>query len=77
MLFLSDIAKRLTFITLEVEEYWSVIAAAAETGIVGGITYDALLARCAIKAKAEIIYTWNVAHFQRLGPEIAKRVRTP
>jgi hypothetical protein len=54
-----------------------VIAAAAETGIVGSTTYEALLARCAIKAKAEIIYTWNVAHFQRLGPEIAKRVRTP
>jgi predicted nucleic acid-binding protein len=77
MLFLSDIAKRLTFIALEAEEYWSVIAAAAETGIVGGTTYDAILARCAIKAKAEVIYTWNVAHFQRLGPEIAKRVRTP
>jgi len=52
MLFLSDIAKRLTFIALEAEEYWSAITAAADTGIVGGMTYDALLARCAIKSES-------------------------
>jgi hypothetical protein len=29
------------------------------------------------KMKAEIIYTWNIAHFLRLGEEVAERVRTP
>ncbi len=77
MLFLQDIATRLTSISLEADEYWSVIQKAADIGIVGGMIYDALLAQCAMKAKAETIYTWNVSHFSRLGLEIAKRVRTP
>jgi hypothetical protein len=39
--------------------------------------YDALMARCAIKARAEAIFTWNIDYFRRVGPEVAKRVRTP
>jgi predicted nucleic acid-binding protein len=50
---------------------------AAAVGVVGGTVYDALLARCAIKAGAEIIYTWNMKHFQQFSPEITKRLRTP
>jgi hypothetical protein len=57
--------------------YPSAIARAAAEGIVGGSIYDALIARCAVKARAEIIFTWNIDHFRRLGPEVAKRVRTP
>jgi hypothetical protein len=44
---------------------------------VGGAIYDALLAHCALKAKADTIFTWNIDHFRRVGPEVAKRVRTP
>jgi predicted nucleic acid-binding protein len=77
MLFLADMAERLTFIALDVEEYWTTIAGAADLGVLGGQTYDALLARCALKAKAETILTWNLAHFQRLGSNVAKLVRTP
>jgi predicted nucleic acid-binding protein len=44
----------------------------------GGTVYDALLARCALKVRAEVLYTWNVKHFQQLGlEEIVKRIRTP
>jgi hypothetical protein len=46
---------------------------AAETGIVGGAVYDALLAHCALKSHAQTIFTWNVKHFQQMGPEIAHR----
>jgi predicted nucleic acid-binding protein len=77
MLFLENMAERLSFISLGREEYWAAIARAAEVGIAGGTIYDALLARCALKAKAEIIYTWNVGHFRQFGGEVAKRVRTP
>lgn len=49
----------------------------AAAGVIGGAVYDALIARCALKAGADIIYTWNLSHFTRLGPEIARRVRTP
>lgn len=77
MLFLQDMAARLTFISLESEEYWTAISNSAEAGIVGGTIYDALLAFCALKAKVEVIYTWDLDHFRRLGSEVAKRVRTP
>jgi len=77
LLFLQAIRDRLTIIHLDGAEYFSAIEKAAAAGIVGGTIYDALLARCALKAKAETIYTWNVNHFQRLGPEIAKRLKTP
>jgi predicted nucleic acid-binding protein len=77
MLFLRDLAERLTFIALGTEDYWATIEEAAASGVVGGLTYDALLGRCALKAKVETIYTWNLTHFQQLGHDVAKRVRTP
>ena len=43
----------------------------------GGLVYDALLLRCALKSRAEAIYTWNTKHFRRLSPESAARIRTP
>jgi len=46
-------------------------------GVAGGTIYDAILARCAIKAAAEKIFTWNVRYYQMLGPDIVKRTRTP
>jgi len=36
-----------------------------------------LLAQCALKANATTIYTWDLDHFRLLGPEVARRVRTP
>jgi len=77
LLFLEAIEEHLTVIALDSREYYSAIREAAASGIVGGMLYDALLARCARKAAAEVIYTWNVQHFRRLGPEVASRTRTP
>jgi len=77
LVFLAQIRERLTIITLDEEDYYSAIAFAAAEGIAGGTIYDTLLAKCALKANAKIIYTWDVDHFRRLGPEVARRVRTP
>jgi predicted nucleic acid-binding protein len=77
LLFLEAIEEHLTLITLDSREYHSAIREAAGAGIVGGMLYDALLARCARKAAAEVIYTWNLQHFRRLGPEVARRIMTP
>lgn len=77
LILLDDIRDRLNLVALEPEEYCSAIADAAAAEIVGGTIYDALIARCALKARATTIYTWNVEHFRRCGPEVAKRVRTP
>ena len=77
MLFLGNMEERLSLIALDAEEYSKAVMHSAESGVVGGMIYDALLAHCALKARAEIIFTWNVEHFRRLGPEVAKRLRTP
>ena len=77
LLFLENIRERLTIVTLDDQEYYAVLKHAAEAGIAGGAAYDILLASCALKAGAEIIYTWNVRHFRRFGPEVVKRIRTP
>jgi predicted nucleic acid-binding protein len=77
MLFLENMEERLVLISLDAEEYWRAVMHSAESGIVGGKIYDALLAHCARKARAETIFTWNVEHFRRVGPEVAKRIRTP
>jgi predicted nucleic acid-binding protein len=77
MLFLGSIRERLSIVALSDEEYVEALEASSALGVTGGGIYDALLGHCAIKAGAETIYTWNVKHFKRLGPDIAGRVTTP
>ena len=77
MLFLQNARERLSLFTLEDAEYFNVLEEAAVTGISGGTIYDAVIARCALKAKAQQLYTWNTKHFVRLGENIAALVRQP
>jgi predicted nucleic acid-binding protein len=77
LLFLENIRERLTIVTLTADEYFAVARDGAAGNIVGGMIYDAILARCALKAGAEVIYTWNTKHFQRFGADIVKRLVTP
>ena len=77
MLFIGDIREHLTIVALDGNEYFETLRKAADSGLVGGVIYDAILARCAIKSNAEVIYTWNVRHFGRLGEEVKSRTRTP
>jgi predicted nucleic acid-binding protein len=77
LLFLDDIRQRLTLVALDGEEYFQMTGTSAAGGLVGGAIYDAILGHCALKAKAEVIYTWNPRDFLRLSPAIASRVKSP
>ena len=77
VLCLETIEERLNVVALEAAEYFSAIRDAAGMGIEGGTVYDALLGACAVKARADILYTWNSRDFQRLGASISERVRMP
>jgi len=77
MLFIGNIRERLSIVALNSEEYARALQASAVRGIVGGAIYDAMLAQCVLKAKAETIYTWNVRYYAQCGPEVVGRVRTP
>ncbi len=77
LLLLENVREKLTIISLDPQEYSAVIEQAAQARVAGGAIYDFLHATCALKADAEIIYTWNLRHFRRFGQEIAGRTRTP
>ncbi len=77
MLFIGNIRERLSIVALNSEEYSDALVASAARGIVGGAIYDAMLAHCALKARAEAIYTWNTRHYTRCVQDVMGRVRTP
>lgn len=77
LLFLTDIRGRLTIIALNAREYFRTAEASAAEGLASGAIYDAILGQCALKAKAEVVYTWNTKDFLRLSPAIASRVKRP
>lgn len=76
LLYIGSIREFASVVALTGEEYFRALEDGAKETVAGGSTYDLLLAHCAIKAKAEILYTWNVRHFQRF-PGVADRLRTP
>ena len=77
MLFIGAVRQRLSIIALNDDEYADALETSAARKIMGGGIYDAILAHCALKAKAEVIYTWNERHYALCGPEITQRLRTP
>ncbi len=77
LLFLGDIRDQLKLVALDEQEYFQMVESAAADGLAGGAVYDAILGRCALKAKAKVIYTWNTKDFLRLSPAIAGRVKNP
>jgi predicted nucleic acid-binding protein len=59
-----------TLVHLTGREVWSVLRRASTRGVVGGRTYDLLLAMAALKAKAATLLTWNVKHFEPFKDDI-------
>jgi len=60
---------------LTAAETWRALRRAQRRGLIGGQTYDMLIAACALKARASTIITWNVRHFAAAAPEIG--IETP
>lgn len=77
LLFLTDVRERLAIVSLSGNDYLAALSSAAASGVVGGGIYDALLSRCALNAKVDALYTWNLKRFARHGAEIATRVKRP
>ncbi len=59
-------------VTLDGASYKSLLATAPARSIAGGRTYDAVIARCAVRSGAKAILTFNERHFRGLveGVEI-------
>ncbi len=56
-------------VSLTAAEYSSTIKKISEMGLIGGITYDALIAKVAEKSKVERLVTLNPDHFKQVWPE--------
>ncbi|HWE51343.1 MAG TPA: PIN domain-containing protein [Bryobacteraceae bacterium] len=77
MLFIGSIRERLSIVALDGDEYADALQESSGLGIVGGGIYDAMLAHCAIKVQAEVVYSWNIRHYSQCGAEVTRRLRTP
>ena len=75
--FLESIHRRFRLVSLDGDVYLASIREAAANRISGGAIYDALIARCAVQAGADQIFTWNTRHYQLLGAEVSKRIKSP
>ena len=70
---------RADVVALAGAETWAFLKPLPAAGVAGGSAYDALVAACARKARADVILTWNRRDFERVaeGVEVASpAVRT-
>lgn len=77
MLCLQTLDALVNVVTLNTEDYLRAMERIAALGGMGGIVYDALHLEAARKAGVEVLYTWNVRHFERLNTESDLRILTP
>jgi predicted nucleic acid-binding protein len=67
-----------TPVVLREEDYLWVVRHAAKAGSRSGQIYDALILKCAERAKTDIVYTLNLDHFRSVAwPGMVRRIRPP
>lgn len=64
-------------VSLDNQDYVSVLQRLSSSGLSGGVTYDALLIQAGLKANVDHIFTLNVGHFRLVYPEFADRMHDP
>ncbi len=69
--------RRLTPVSLSVEEYAVTVRNAAAHGLTRGRICDALLLAWAGKCQTKVIYTWNLKHYQTIAPHLASHIKNP
>lgn len=62
---------------LTAADYREVVRHLGDAGLAGGIIYDALACRAAIRAGADLILTFNPKDFTRAWPDSGVRVEEP
>lgn len=75
--FSDNVVRHFNMQTLNALDNAASVSAAAENGVIGGAIYDVLLLAAAQKAKPDRIYTFNVAEFRRLAPDLQDLIAAP
>ena len=72
-----EVLNNFEVISLNKEEYLSIIKHLAQIGLTGGIVYDAVIVFAGIKANVDHILSFNAKHFRRVYPTFAHKIITP
>ncbi len=64
-------------VDVNAQSYLAAIAACAGAGWRGGRVHDAVHIQAAAQAQCDLIYTYDIAHFQSLAPEWSSRIHSP
>lgn len=64
-------------VALSARDYGAVIDHLADLGLSGGAVYDALIARAAVRGKADRLLTLNPKDFLRVWPGGSERIQAP
>ena len=72
-----NIESAASIISLSSSDYIATIKHLSEMGLSGGLIYDALIFKTAIKAGANRILTFNVPDFKRIWPHEAIQILSP
>ena len=72
-----NIRSRFQVIAITPDMYDRALEVCSGRGFGGGRVYDALLLECARQSQADRIYTFNLADFRRLAPDLADRITAP
>jgi predicted nucleic acid-binding protein len=59
------------------DDYEAVITGLAKRGLIGGVTYDALILRVAAQAQVDVIVTLNEKDLSRIDPNLAIKITAP
>ena len=62
---------------LAAADYLEVVRHLGDAGLAGGIIYDAVVCRAAVRAGAEMILTFNPKDFRRVWPDSGIRIEEP
>ncbi len=72
-----NVETRAKVVSLTPTEYTAVIKKISDSGLSGGIIYDALIAKVAQKSKIDRLLTFNGDHFKRVWPDGEAVIFTP
>jgi len=64
-------------ISITKQMYQNAINICADSALVSGTIYDALILECARKFDADRIYTFNMRDCRRIAPDLAARISPP
>ncbi len=77
LVIVQQMRKQVRLFGLNESEYAAAIEDAVVKGLSGALIYDALIVRCARKAQATRIYSWNARHFNVVAPDLTSIIFVP